>query len=69
MLVLIHVSFPFAELQELKKKVVQCIKSNNESEALLNTMDIKIGLLVKNRITLQVMLTLLDILLKLLYML
>nr|XP_039271363.1 ras GTPase-activating-like protein IQGAP1 isoform X2 [Styela clava] len=41
------------ELQELKKKVVQYIKSNNELETALNTMDIKIGLLVKNRITLQ----------------
>uniref|UniRef100_H2Z717 Ras GTPase-activating-like protein IQGAP1 n=1 Tax=Ciona savignyi TaxID=51511 RepID=H2Z717_CIOSA len=41
------------ELQELKQNVVQCIKSNNELEEALNTMDIKIGLLVKNRITLQ----------------
>nr|XP_018671818.1 IQ motif containing GTPase activating protein homologue isoform X1 [Ciona intestinalis] len=41
------------ELQELKQRVVQCIKSNNELEEALNTMDIKIGLLVKNRITLQ----------------
>nr|CAB3256707.1 IQ motif containing GTPase activating protein homolog [Phallusia mammillata] len=41
------------ELQDLKQRVVQCIKSNNELEEALNTMDIKIGLLVKNRITLQ----------------
>ncbi|XP_076802630.1 ras GTPase-activating-like protein IQGAP1 isoform X2 [Clavelina lepadiformis] len=41
------------ELQDLKKRVVQCIKANNELEEALNTMDIKIGLLVKNRITLQ----------------
>ena len=33
---------------------MQCIKENNELEEALNTMDIKIGLLVKNRITLQV---------------
>ena len=44
----------FSELQDLKKQVVQSIKSNNELEEALNTMDIKIGLLVKNRITLQV---------------
>ena len=42
------------ELQELKKRVVQCIKENGDLEQALNTMDIKIGLLVKNRITLQV---------------
>jgi len=41
------------ELQELKKSVIQRIKSNNEHEKALNTMDIKIGLLVKNRISLQ----------------
>lgn len=41
------------ELQDLKKRVVQCIKENSELEEALNTMDIKIGLLVKNRITLQ----------------
>jgi len=44
----------FSELQDLKKQVVQSIKSNNELEEALNIMDIKIGLLVKNRITLQV---------------
>jgi len=41
------------ELQELKQKVVSSIKSNAEREQALNTMDIKIGLLVKNRISLQ----------------
>lgn len=48
------VALSLAELQELKQRVVQCIKENNELEQALNTMDIKIGLLVKNRITLQV---------------
>jgi len=41
------------ELQELKKAVIGKIKGNNEHEKALNSMDIKIGLLVKNRITLQ----------------
>ncbi len=42
------------ELQELKQSVIQRIKANNEHEKALNSMDIKIGLLVKNRISLQV---------------
>ncbi|XP_072167571.1 ras GTPase-activating-like protein IQGAP1 [Diadema setosum] len=41
------------ELQELRGKVVKQIRSNQQAESDLNLMDIKIGLLVKNRITLQ----------------
>lgn len=41
------------ELQELRGKVVKQIRSNQQLEQDLNTMDIKIGLLIKNRITLQ----------------
>ncbi|XP_033633681.1 ras GTPase-activating-like protein IQGAP1 isoform X4 [Asterias rubens] len=41
------------ELQELREKVVKKIRSNQQLESDLNVMDIKIGLLVKNRITLQ----------------
>ncbi|XP_064390864.1 ras GTPase-activating-like protein IQGAP1 isoform X3 [Halichondria panicea] len=41
------------ECQRLKAKVVQSIRSNQQQEQDLNVMDIKIGLLVKNRITLQ----------------
>ncbi len=43
-----------AELEKLKQQVVGEIKSNQSLETDLNQMDIKIGLLVKNRITLQV---------------
>ncbi|XP_071844396.1 ras GTPase-activating-like protein IQGAP1 isoform X4 [Apostichopus japonicus] len=41
------------ELQELRGKVVKQIRSNQKLEQDLNLMDIKIGLLIKNRITLQ----------------
>lgn len=41
------------ELQKLKAQVVTDIRSLAQLEADLNTMDIKIGLLVRNRITLQ----------------
>ncbi|XP_033108850.1 ras GTPase-activating-like protein IQGAP1 isoform X3 [Anneissia japonica] len=41
------------ELQDLKAKVVKQIRSNVQLENDLGAMDIKIGLLVKNRITLQ----------------
>ena len=41
------------ELQKLKAQVVTDIRSLSQLEADLNTMDIKIGLLVRNRITLQ----------------
>ncbi|XP_065059905.1 ras GTPase-activating-like protein IQGAP1 isoform X2 [Rhopilema esculentum] len=41
------------ELQNLKAQVVTDIRSLSKIENDLNTMDIKIGLLVKNRITLQ----------------
>ncbi len=41
------------ECQRLKAKVVQSIRSNKHQEQDLRVMDIKIGLLVKNRITLQ----------------
>ena len=42
------------ELQKLKAQVVTDIRSLSQLENDLNTMDIKIGLLVRNRITLQV---------------
>ena len=41
------------ELQKLKAQVVTDIRSLAQLESDLNTMDIKIGLLVRNRITLQ----------------
>ena len=44
----------FVELQNLKAQVVTDIRSLAKIENDLNTMDIKIGLLVRNRITLQV---------------
>lgn len=43
-----------AELLKLQGEVVRKIRSNQQLEQDLNLMDIKIGLLVKNRITLQV---------------
>ena len=49
--------FAFTELEKLRQQVVGEIKSNQSLESDLNQMDIKIGLLVKNRITLQVCLT------------
>ncbi|KAJ6652764.1 hypothetical protein lerEdw1_010912 [Lerista edwardsae] len=42
-----------AELLDLQESVVRGIRSNQQLEADLNLLDIKIGLLVKNRITLQ----------------
>ena len=42
------------ECQRLKSRVVQKIRSNQQIEQDLNVMDIKIGLLVRNRITLEV---------------
>lgn len=42
------------ECQRLKSQVVSAIRSNQHLEQDLNVMDIKIGLLVKNRISLQV---------------
>lgn len=44
----------FAELQKLKAQVVTEIRSNQQLEQDLHSMDIKIGLLVRNKITLQV---------------
>ncbi|XP_077181510.1 ras GTPase-activating-like protein IQGAP3 [Paroedura picta] len=41
------------ELLDLQESVVRGIRSNQQLESDLNLMDIKIGLLVKNRITLQ----------------
>ena len=41
------------ECQRLKAQVVQQIRSNQQLEQDLDVMDIKIGLLVKNRLTLQ----------------
>lgn len=43
-----------AEQLKLQEEVVRKIRSNQQLERDLNLMDIKIGLLVKNRITLQV---------------
>ena len=43
-----------AEIQKMKQEVVKEIRANQQLEHDLNEMDIKIGLLVKNRITLQV---------------
>ena len=42
------------ELQELKRQIITAIKMNKNLEQDLDMMDVKIGLLVKNRITLQV---------------
>lgn len=42
------------DLQKLRAQVVTEIRSNQQLENDLNLMDIKIGLLVRNRITLQV---------------
>ncbi|XP_040854412.1 ras GTPase-activating-like protein IQGAP3 isoform X2 [Ochotona curzoniae] len=42
-----------AELLKLQEEVVRKIRSNQQLEQDLNLMDLKIGLLVKNRITLQ----------------
>ncbi|XP_029437065.1 LOW QUALITY PROTEIN: ras GTPase-activating-like protein IQGAP3 [Rhinatrema bivittatum] len=41
------------EVLKLREEVVKTIRSNQQLESGLNLMDIKIGLLVKNRITLQ----------------
>lgn len=42
------------EVKSLREEVVTKIRANQQMEKDLNLMDIKIGLLVKNRITLQV---------------
>lgn len=42
------------ECQRLKARVVQEIRANQEMEREVDAMDIKIGLLVKNRIDLEV---------------
>ncbi|KAH3833286.1 hypothetical protein DPMN_106592, partial [Dreissena polymorpha] len=41
------------ELQRVKQQVISEIKGNQQLEQDLDTMDVKIGLLIKNRITLQ----------------
>ncbi|KAG9292036.1 hypothetical protein G9A89_017935 [Geosiphon pyriformis] len=41
------------ELERVRQVVIQRIRTNDQSEILLNTLDIKIALLVKNRITLD----------------
>ncbi|XP_058789628.1 ras GTPase-activating-like protein IQGAP1 isoform X2 [Phymastichus coffea] len=41
------------QLQQLKNDVVQLIKHNQKLSYQLNNMDIKIGLLIQNRVTLQ----------------
>ena len=46
--------YSFSELQKVRQQVVKEIKSNQQLEHDLDQMDIKIGLLIKNRITLQV---------------
>lgn len=42
------------ELVRMRDEVVRSIRSNRQLEADLNLMDLKIGLLVRNRATLQV---------------
>lgn len=42
------------DLMRLREEVITLIRSNQQLENDLNLMDIKIGLLVKNKITLQV---------------
>lgn len=42
------------EVMKLREEVVTLLRSNQQLENDLNLMDIKIGLLVKNKITLQV---------------
>lgn len=44
----------YTELQKERQHVVTTIRSNQQLEKDANSMDIKIGLLVKNRITLDV---------------
>nr|CAG8474586.1 11600_t:CDS:10 [Entrophospora candida] len=41
------------ELEQLRQAVIQRIRENNQSEELLNQLDIKIALLIKNRITID----------------
>jgi hypothetical protein len=41
-------------MEKLRQIAVTDIRTNQQLEADLNQMDIKIGLLVKNRITIQV---------------
>lgn len=43
-----------AELLRLRKEVVKSIRFNRQLEEDLNLMDLKIGLLVRNKATLQV---------------
>lgn len=42
------------ELLRLREEVVRSIRANRQLEADLDLMDLKIGLLVRNRVTLQV---------------
>ena len=51
---LLSAFFPLLELQKLKAQVVTEIRSNQQLEHDLQGMDTKIGLLVRNKITLQV---------------
>jgi hypothetical protein len=51
------VSADLSEMEKLRQLVVTEIRTNQQLEGDLNQMDIKIGLLVKNRITLQVSLS------------
>jgi len=50
----INLMMHLAENEKLRQQVVTDIRLNQQLESDLNQMDIKIGLLVKNRITLQV---------------
>lgn len=45
------------EVERMRRQAAQEIRTNGQLEGDLNQMDIKIGLLVKNRITLQVSIT------------
>jgi hypothetical protein len=47
-------TFIIFQFQNLKGQVVQTIRHNQQLVRQLNAMDVKIGLLVHNRITLQV---------------
>ena len=53
-MLLLIVSVFLVELERLREQLVSEIRSNQHLEGDLNQMDIKIGLLVRNRITLQV---------------
>jgi len=43
----------YVELEKHRQQVVRRIRDNNQTESILNDLDIKIALLVKNRISLE----------------